>query len=61
MSEQNLSAGDETLERLGARVAAAQDALLAPLSANHRRNLLRLLTVLAEHHGSLPRGWSAED
>jgi DNA-binding MarR family transcriptional regulator len=53
------AAAGETLERLGARVAAAQDALLAPLSATQRHDLLRLLTVLAEHHGSLPRGSAA--
>jgi DNA-binding MarR family transcriptional regulator len=42
--------GRRTLKRLDARVDAAQDALLEPLSAAERRELQRLLTRLAEHH-----------
>lgn len=44
------AAGAKTLERLDARVEAAQEALLAPLSAVERRELCRSLTRLAEHH-----------
>jgi DNA-binding MarR family transcriptional regulator len=40
-------AGAETLKRLDARVDAAQEELLAPLSAAERRELIRLLTTLA--------------
>lgn len=43
------SAGVSALKRLDARVEAAQDALLEPLSAGERRELRRLLTRLVEH------------
>jgi DNA-binding MarR family transcriptional regulator len=46
--------GAQTLERLDARVAAAQNALLAPLSAAERRDLCRSLARLAEHHAGPP-------
>ena len=42
--------GERALKRLDARVAEAQDALLAPLSAKERRELERLLTRVVEHH-----------
>ncbi len=40
-------AGTATLKRLDARVDAAQEEFLAPLSAAERRELLRLLAVAA--------------
>ena len=43
-------AGARTLKRLDKRIQAAQDALLAPLSATERRELKRLLALLVEHH-----------
>lgn len=43
-------AGTAALERLDARVEAAQDALLEPLSDGERRELRRLLTRVVEHH-----------
>jgi MarR family transcriptional regulator, lower aerobic nicotinate degradation pathway regulator len=43
-------AGGRALDRLDARVEAAQAALLEPLSARDRKELRRLLTVLVEHH-----------
>jgi DNA-binding MarR family transcriptional regulator len=43
-------AGASALERLQARVDGAQEALLAPLSPDERRELRRLLTRLVEHH-----------
>jgi DNA-binding MarR family transcriptional regulator len=43
-------AGARALKRLDRRIDAAQNALLAPLSAADRRELERLLTRLAEHH-----------
>jgi DNA-binding MarR family transcriptional regulator len=43
------AAGD-ALERLDARVAAAQETLLAPLDSPERAELLRLLGRLADHH-----------
>jgi MarR family transcriptional regulator, lower aerobic nicotinate degradation pathway regulator len=42
-------AAAQTLERLDARVAAAQDEFLAPLSAPERDELVRLLGRLADH------------
>jgi MarR family transcriptional regulator, lower aerobic nicotinate degradation pathway regulator len=41
-------AGTAALERLNARADAAQDALLAALSAEERRELTRLLTRVTE-------------
>lgn len=43
-------AGTEELARLDARVEAAQDALLAPLSAGERATLVALLGRVVEHH-----------
>lgn len=43
-------AGARALKRLERRVGAAQDALVAPLSATDRAELRRLLTRLVEHH-----------
>src|SRR4051794_23882533 len=43
-------AATETLERLDARVAAAQDAFLAPLDAAERGQLTALLTRVVDHH-----------
>jgi DNA-binding MarR family transcriptional regulator len=43
-------AGARALKRLDKRIDAAQDTLLAPLSAAERRELDRLLTRLVEHH-----------
>jgi DNA-binding MarR family transcriptional regulator len=43
-------AGDAVRERLDARVQAAQDTLLAPLSRADRRELHRLLARLVEYH-----------
>jgi DNA-binding MarR family transcriptional regulator len=43
-------AGARTLNRVDNRVQAAQDALLAPLSAAERRQLRRLLAKLVQHH-----------
>jgi DNA-binding MarR family transcriptional regulator len=43
-------AGARTLKRLDKRVEAAQETLVAPLSAGERRELQRLLTRLVEHH-----------
>jgi DNA-binding MarR family transcriptional regulator len=40
------ASGIDALERLNARVDAAQDALLAALSEEERRELQRLLTLL---------------
>lgn len=42
--------GARTLKRLDKRVQAAQEALMAPLSAADRRELRRLLKQLVEHH-----------
>jgi DNA-binding MarR family transcriptional regulator len=47
-------AGARALNRLDRRVEAAQDALLAPLSATERRQLHRLLARLVEHHTRHP-------
>ena len=41
-------AGVKTLKRLDARVDAAQEEFLAPLTAAERRELVRVLTVLAD-------------
>jgi DNA-binding MarR family transcriptional regulator len=49
------SAGASALKRLNARVEAAQDALLQPLSDDDRRELHRLLTRLVEHHAEQRR------
>ena len=43
-------AGARTLKRLDKHIEAAQDALLAPLSATDRRQLQRLLARLVQHH-----------
>lgn len=43
--------GRRALGRLELRVEEAQAALLAPLSAAEREELLRLLTRVVEHHG----------
>jgi DNA-binding MarR family transcriptional regulator len=48
-------AGKRALDRLETRVEDAQAALLSPLSASERRQLLRLLTRLVEAHGEQPR------
>jgi MarR family transcriptional regulator, lower aerobic nicotinate degradation pathway regulator len=48
-------AGKRALDRLEAQVEEAQAALLAPLSAAERRELLRLLARLVEHHGDQPK------
>lgn len=45
-------AGARALKHLESQVQAAQEALLAPLSAADRRQLQRLLTRLVEHHRS---------
>jgi DNA-binding MarR family transcriptional regulator len=42
--------GTDALVRWDARVEAAQDALLAPLSAAERRELAALLERVVEHH-----------
>ena len=47
-------AGVAALKRLDARVEAAQEALLEPLSARERRELRRLLKRLVDHHGNPP-------
>ena len=46
-------AGKRALGRLEARVEDAQAALLAPLSAAEREELLRLLARVVEHHGAI--------
>src|SRR4051812_27761055 len=43
-------AAAETLERLDARVAAAQEAFLAPLDEAERAQLAALLTRVIDHH-----------
>lgn len=50
------AAGEDALERLDARVQAAQDALLEPLSARERSELRRLLGRLVEHHRDAEAG-----
>jgi DNA-binding MarR family transcriptional regulator len=47
-------AGARALKRLDRRVEAAQDALLAPLSAAERAKLHDLLAQLVEHHSQHP-------
>jgi MarR family transcriptional regulator, lower aerobic nicotinate degradation pathway regulator len=49
-------AGARALKRLDSRVEAAQEALVAPLSAADRRELHRLLTRLVEHHSGRDSG-----
>ena len=49
-------AGARASKRLDKRVDAAQEALVAPLSAADRRELLRLLTRLVEYHSGHARG-----
>jgi DNA-binding MarR family transcriptional regulator len=49
-------AGARASKRLDKRVDAAQEALVAPLSAADRRELLRLLTRLVEYHAGHARG-----
>jgi DNA-binding MarR family transcriptional regulator len=44
------AAGARALKRLDKRVEAAQEALVAPLSAAERRQLQRLVRRLVEHH-----------
>jgi DNA-binding MarR family transcriptional regulator len=46
--------GRAALKRLDARVEAAQDDLLAPLSEAERRRLTELLTRVVEHHAGDP-------
>jgi DNA-binding MarR family transcriptional regulator len=46
--------GRAALKRLDARVQAAQDDLLAPLSPAERKELQRLLTRVVEHHAGEP-------
>jgi len=48
-------AGGEALRRLNARVEAAQEALLEPLSGEERAELRRLLTRLRDHHAARRR------
>jgi len=48
-------AGKRALDRLDARVEEAQAAVLGPLSAAERQDLLRLLTRVVEHHGEQPK------
>jgi MarR family transcriptional regulator, lower aerobic nicotinate degradation pathway regulator len=43
-------AGARTLKGVDKRIQAAQDALLAPLSARDRRELERLMARLVDHH-----------
>lgn len=43
-------AGARALKRLDRQIQAAQDALLAPLSATDRQQLERLMARLVEHH-----------
>lgn len=44
------AAGRERLQALREVIAAAQDELLAPLSASERERLVALLTTVLEHH-----------
>ena len=47
-------AGQRHLRALDRLVATAQDELLEPLSAGERRELVRLLTRLVDHHAPPP-------
>jgi DNA-binding MarR family transcriptional regulator len=49
------AAGREALPRLDARVHAAQEALLEPLSSAERTRLLDALSRLVEHHAGAAR------
>jgi DNA-binding MarR family transcriptional regulator len=49
-------AGARALKRLDARVEAAQETLVAPLSAADRRELHRLLTRLVDYHSGRHSG-----
>ncbi len=46
------AAGRRELRKLDRIVAACQDELLAPLSAAERKQLVRLLTRVVDHHAS---------
>ena len=48
-------AGKRALDKLDKQVEEAQAALLGPLSASERQQLLRLLARLVEAHGEQPR------
>jgi len=48
--------GARALKRIDKRIEAAQQALLAPLSAADRRELQRLMTELVEQHSRLQPG-----
>jgi MarR family transcriptional regulator, lower aerobic nicotinate degradation pathway regulator len=52
--------GRTALKRLDARVAAAQDELLAPLDAREREQLRRLLARVVEHHAKPAEGAGAD-
>jgi DNA-binding MarR family transcriptional regulator len=49
-------AGARALQRLDKLVQAAQETLTAPLSADERRELHRLMTRLVEHHSHRDSG-----
>jgi len=44
------SAGRRRLRRLDGVIAGLEDELLAPLSERERRELVRLLTLVVQHH-----------
>ncbi len=44
------TAGRRQLRKLDRRLASVQDQLLAPLSASERKQLIRLLTQVVDHH-----------
>jgi MarR family transcriptional regulator, lower aerobic nicotinate degradation pathway regulator len=54
-------AGKRALRRLDTVVRNAQQALLAPLSANQRREFADLLQQLVEHHRGYQRGAAPPD
>jgi DNA-binding MarR family transcriptional regulator len=54
-------AGARALQRLDRRVEAAQEALVAPLSATDRSELHRLLTRLVEYHSGRGSGAGATE